>query len=401
VRKLLRRVPVPFWCYFLPMLAGTFGLIPRSHPLYAFASQQLLPVCLVLLLIGTDLKALARLGPSALLLMLAGAAGTMIGGLVSWKLYHRWLPPEAWGGIGALTGSWTGGSANMIAVKEALQVPDSIIGPLIIVDAGIAYSWMALLVWSSSLQEKWEQILAGPSPAQGTAGSARREAERAWYPLPSEIPSGKADERGRAPSEAIPRWGIASGVRWPTRREGGPAAVAFILAISLSLVAQWAARRLPAMGPAFTVSTWPVLIVTTTALLLSLTRLRKLEEAGVSRLGTWLLYLLLVSIGARADLRMILHTPVFLALGATWILIHGLVLLLAGWALRAPLGLIATASQANIGGVVSAPIVGATFSAQLASIGLLMAVLGNVVGTYLGLGTALAARWLVPTVLLK
>jgi len=393
------------------MLAGTFGLIPRSHPLYAFASQQLLPVCLVLLLIGTDLKALARLGPSALLLMLAGAAGTMIGGLVSWKLYHRWLPPEAWGGIGALTGSWTGGSANMIAVKEALQVPDSIIGPLIIVDAGIAYSWMALLVWSSAWQEKWNDILAGPRPSPrprvgdrshgvlagmlSVRGGPGRTQGPAMLTLarPSRLSKQEKEEDGtaRPPTLAL-----------PSPRAGlGMVILAVILSISLSIGAQFLSRRIPAMGPAFTVSTWPVLIVTTTALLLSLTRLRKLEEAGVSRLGTWLLYLLLVSIGARADLRMILHTPVFLALGATWILIHGLVLLLAGWALRAPLGLIATASQANIGGVVSAPIVGATFSAQLASIGLLMAVLGNVVGTYLGLGTALAARWLVPTVLLK
>ncbi len=144
-----------------------------------------------------------------------------------------------------------------------------------------------------------------------------------------------------------------------------------------------------------------MLIVTTAALLLSLTPLRKLEQAGASRLGTLALYLLLASIGARADLRAILQTPVFLALGVTWIGIHGLLLLAVGRLLRAPLGLIAAASQANIGGVISAPMVGAAFSAPLAGAGLLMAILGNVVGTSLGLGTALAARWLVPIGVLK
>jgi len=155
------------------------------------------------------------------------------------------------------------------------------------------------------------------------------------------------------------------------------------------------------MGSAFSASTWTILLVTTAALLMSLTPLRKLEQAGASRAGTLLLYGLLASIGARADLRSILHTPAFLALGATWILIHGACLLLAGRLARAPLGLIAAASQANIGGTVSAPIVGATFSPQMASLGLLMAIFGNLIGTYIGLATAWMARVLESAPLIR
>ena len=65
---------------------------------------------------------------------------------------------------------------------------------------------------------------------------------------------------------------------------------------------------------------------------------------------------------------------------------------MAGYFLKAPLKLIATASQANIGGPVSAPIVGATYQREMAGLGLLMAILGNVLGTYLGLLTAALAR---------
>lgn len=142
-------------------------------------------------------------------------------------------------------------------------------------------------------------------------------------------------------------------------------------------------------------STWTVLIVTSVSLLLSLTPARKLEEAGASKVGTWALYLLLASIGARANFHAVMQAPIFLLLGVTWILIHGAVLLLGGYLLKAPLGLIATTSQANIGGTVSAPIVGATFSSELAGLGLLMAVFGNLIGTYAGLAAALAARSLL------
>ena len=142
------------------------------------------------------------------------------------------------------------------------------------------------------------------------------------------------------------------------------------------------------MSPA----TWTILLVTTASLALSLTPLRSLGEAGASRMGTALLYLILATIGARSNLQAIAQAPIFLALGITWILIHGIFLLVAGYISRAPLGMIATASQANIGGTISAPIVGATYHPKLASVGLLMAILGNLLGTYLGLVTAFLLR---------
>ncbi|HUU47114.1 MAG TPA: DUF819 family protein [Acidobacteriota bacterium] len=45
----------------------------------------------------------------------------------------------------------------------------------------------------------------------------------------------------------------------------------------------------------------------------------------------------------------------------------------------------ATGSQANIGGVVSAPIVAAVYQPSLAPVGLLLGVFGNIIGLYAGL----------------
>jgi uncharacterized membrane protein len=53
--------------------------------------------------------------------------------------------------------------------------------------------------------------------------------------------------------------------------------------------------------------------------------------------------------------------------------------------LRAPLFFYTSASQACTGGVSSAPIVAAIYHPAMAPVGLLLAVLGNVVGRYLGL----------------
>lgn len=349
------------------MAASTAGWIPAAHPVYTFCSRHLLPVCLVLLLVGTDLKALARLGRLALLLMLAGSAGTLLGGLASFKLYGRWLPEGSWAAIGALSASWTGGSANLLAVKEALHVPDPLIAPIIVVDALVAYSWMGLLLAAAALQGRWDRLIEGAGNPLSGCPERHDPSLRTGLLPPS-------------------RFALGVAMTWL----GGLA-----LAIGLSLAAQGVARWLPEMGRVVSWETWTILLVTTAAVGLSLTPARRLEKAGISRVGTFFLYILLATIGARAQFTALIETPIFLALGLTWIAIHGAVLLLAGFLLKAPLGLIATASQAAIGGPISAPIVGATYDAKLAGVGLLMAVLGNLLGTYLGLAAAFLAKAMV------
>ena len=60
-------------------------------------------------------------------------------------------------------------------------------------------------------------------------------------------------------------------------------------------------------------------------------------------------------------------------------------LFLGGRLLKAPMFLIATGSQANVGGVVSAPIVASVYQPSLAPVGLLLGVFGNIIGLYAGL----------------
>jgi uncharacterized membrane protein len=66
-------------------------------------------------------------------------------------------------------------------------------------------------------------------------------------------------------------------------------------------------------------------------------------------------------------------------------LIHVAILLAVGWFIRAPIFFVAIGSQANIGGAASAPIVASAFHPALAPVGVLLAVLGYVLGTYAGL----------------
>lgn len=342
-----RLMPLPFWCYFLPMVLTTTGLTPAQSPLYDAFAKYLLPASLVLLLIGTDLRAMAGLGRKALLVMLAGSLGIIVGGPTVLLLFRSHLPEGAWKGIGALSGSWIGGSSNMLALKESLGTPDAIFAPLVITDVVVAYGWMAILIALSKHRARIDHWL-GAEPIV----------------LEKVVNEGRETKNELTPFRTF---------------------LLLILGFAIGYTCYAAGQRLPKVGTVLSPTAWSLILVTSVSLILSLTRVSRLESWGASRVGTHILLLLLTSLGAKASLAALREAPVFVLAGVVWVLIHAVFLIIAGKWLRAPLFLLATASQANVGGPVSTPIVAATYEPALASFGVLLAVLGNVLGTYGGL----------------
>ena len=102
-------------------------------------------------------------------------------------------------------------------------------------------------------------------------------------------------------------------------------------------------------------------------------------------MGALFLYVLVMTIGAKADFRRLLDAPAMVAVGLVWMAIHaGFILAARRW-LRAPIFFAAVGSQANVGGTASASVVAAAFHPALAPVGVMLAVAGYVLGTYGGL----------------
>ena len=287
--------------------------------------------------------------------MTVGAVGIVLGAQVAFLVFGRWLPPDAWKGFAALAGSWIGGTANMVAIAESVGTPDAVLGPVIVVDTMVGYGWMGVLLLLTAWQSRFDRALA------------------------ADVSAVEDTNRRLAEVEAV-------------RRSPDVGDLALILGLGLagSIAALAAGERLPTLGDPTIIShtTWAVLIVVTGGLLLSLTRLRRLDEVGASRVGYVALYLMLTAIGAQGDLRQVLSAPAFFLAGMLWISTHAAVLVLAARLLRAPFFFIATASMANIGGVATAPLVAGVYHPAMAPVGLLMAVAGYVLGIYFGLGAA-------------
>jgi len=117
-KKLFRYLPSMFWIYFIPMMANTVGILPAESSIYSIITRWVLPGSLVVLLLSADIRGILKLGPTALGIMAASIVGIMIGAPVVMLIYRHWLGADAWQAVGTLSGSWIGGSANMVAVKK-------------------------------------------------------------------------------------------------------------------------------------------------------------------------------------------------------------------------------------------------------------------------------------------
>jgi uncharacterized membrane protein len=353
--RVFRVVPLLVFVYFVPTLLSNVGIIPTQSELYGFVRTYLLPASLVLQVLSVDVPAIARLGRNAVVLFLAGTAGIILGGPLAYLALGRLVPTslgeQAWKGLAALSGSWIGGSANFAAIGQSVGAEQSTLSMMVVVDVGVSNLWTAVLLWFAGREQQMD---------------ARIQADR------SAIDAVRAEvEHFQA---SVERPAKLTDLTW-------------ILAIGLgtTVVCTAIAKRLPDIGTVITGFTWVVVLVTTVAVAMSFTPLRRLEGAGASKIGGFFLYVLVMTIGAQADFVKLLDAPALVAVGVLWMAVHAGAIMSVRHLLRAPIFFAAVGSQANVGGAASSSIVAAAFHPSLAPVGVMLAVAGYVLGTYGGL----------------
>ena len=356
--KVFKVIPLLVFAYFVPTLLSNLDVIPLTSPVYGWIKTWLLPASLILLTLSVDIPAIARLGKPALVLFFSATAGIVIGGPLAY-LALGWMVPaemgdQAWKGLAALSGSWIGGGANFVAVGESVGVTSDTYSMMVVVDVAVASMWMAVLLFFAGRDEQMDHKL-------GADRASMDEVRNRVQKFQQEV----------ARPTTLPDLMIIAA-----------------LAIGGTVIAHELSGRLPDVGNIIKGFTWVVIVATTIGVGLSFTRVRNLEGAGASTVGSVFLYLLVASIGAQAEFKTVLDAPALVAIGALWMCFHATTILLIRRWLKAPIFFAAVGSQANVGGAASAPIVAAAFHPALAPVGVLLAVFGYVLGTYAALGCA-------------
>lgn len=368
-------VPALLLCYLLPAVYNSIGLIDgTASGLYPMARDYLLPSALVLLCVAIDFQAIVRLGPKAVVMFLAGTLGVVAGALVSF-LAMRVISPETmagdtWRGMTTVAGSWIGGGANQAAMKEVFAVDATTFGQFVAVDVLVASVWLAVLLFLASRSAAFDRWTRADL---GAIDDLKRRVEA--YQA----------EHVRNPSltDLMVILAIGLGATALSHAFTDP-----LIAWIRTLPAEWRLEDYSLTARFF----WITLLATTFGLLLSFTRARRMEGAGASKIGSLFLYVLVATIGMQMDLSALLDRPGLFVMGLIWIAVHGLVMLTVAKLIRAPLFFMAVGSQANIGGAASAPVVASAFHPALAPVGVLLAVLGYALGTYVAYLTGLALQ---------
>jgi len=365
--KFYKYVPALLMCYFIPSLLNTFGVVDgEGNKVYTVAKYYLLPACLVLLTLSIDLKAVAALGPKAIIMFLTGTVGVVIGGPIALLLTAAVMPEilgvegagELWRGMAALAGSWIGGGANMVAMKEIYEADGDIFTIMVTVDIVVANIWMAGLLY----------LAARHKEIDAKSGADTSSIDRL-------IDTVSHLEKKNARKPELQDLMILVAFAF------GATGLAHFIA---DMVVPYFQANFPGLEK-FSLHSklfWIIFVVTTIGLSLSFTKARQYESVGASKVGGAFLYILVTTIGLHMDISMIFEAPKYVIVGLVWMAVHVILLFAVAKFIKAPVFYVAVGSKANIGGAASAPVIASAFHPALAPVGVLLAVLGYALGTY-------------------
>ncbi len=370
--KFYKIVPGVLMCYLVPAIFNSLGIISADiSKTYYIASRYLLPASLVLMTLSIDLKAIFNLGPKALIIFFTGTVGIIIGGPLA-ILIISFFSPETVGGVGfdavwrglsTLAGSWIGGGANQAAMLEIYEYNPEKYGGMVLVDIVVANVWMALLLIGIGKTDKIDRWLKADNSA--------------IEKLKEKVSSFAASvKRNPTLTDLMVILALAFGAVGIAHF--GADSISTFLKNNVAVIADKSSALSSFSSKFF----WMITIATVIGILLSYTKARNYEGAGASKIGSIFIYILVATIGMKMDLSKIIENPGLIAIGFVWMAIHAGLLILVAKLIRAPYFFLAVGSQANVGGAASAPVVAAAFHPSLASVGVLLAVFGYVVGTY-------------------
>ncbi len=326
-------------------VAGAWQSTGEIAATQSTAVSRLVPALVFLLMIDCDLRAILALGPRVLAVFFSATASLAIAFLLTFLIFRPWLAGDAWQPIAALSGSWVGGTANMVAVKQSIGMADSLMAMSLLTDA-LCYSvWVAVLFSAARF-----------APAFNRWTGARSSAELA-------IAEPRA--KGTTTADGVLVW----------------LGLALLAAASCAALA----TRLPTSG-FVSATTWTILLATAVGLLVGQTPLARYPGAGP--LAGGLLVAVVAVLASQGSFAGLASAPLYLLCGATIIILHAVLLVGAAKLFKFDLYLCGIASLAHIGGVATTPILAASYSRALVPVGVLLALLGYVLGTAFGLAMA-------------
>jgi uncharacterized membrane protein len=317
--------------------------------------DNLIPAMLFLMSLRFNLVVIRKLGVRMIALCLASTLSIMIAFVIVHELMSGFLGDETPLTFATMSAGWTGGTQNFVAVKEALSVTDSAMTYTLLMGA-LCYSvWLVIIIALKPFREQFDRFLRPDDSGLNEVLA-------------------KLDEVGTTGT-------------LDTR--------ALLLMLGLSLViaslathAGFALANTGYLNPMI----WTIIVASALGMLAAPTQLGR--AAGSEEVSGIMLYVIVALIGAEVSLGAIMQAPMYILSGFMILAIHAILLLLMAKLLRMNFHLVGIASIANIGSAPSAAVVGAAYGRNLVPLAVMMALIGSILGSFVGLTVSEILLWL-------
>ena len=348
--KFFKFVPAVVLIYLFSMTFASMGVFAQNveiDAIYENTKKNLLPAMLFLMLLQVDIRDFFKLGKSLVIAYLLAVFSLAFAFVLISFLFD--FNKEMASAFGALSGSWMGGVANMIAVGSALNVSQEAFGYALIVDSVNYTIWIMFLLFLTPFAHYFNTFTSSHEQMAKLSSigcSCTIGAKKYWFLI----------------------------------------LLSIVVAFVVNLIAQSGFAL-------FNYTTTTVVLATLFGVIGSFTKLKNIN--GASEVATTMLYMLIALIGSKALFENFSGVGVYVFAGFCILVIHAVIMVVGAKIFKLDLFSIAIASLSNIGGVASVSILAATYNKALVGVGVLMAIMGYIVGTFGGLAVGNILIWMV------
>lgn len=351
--KIFKFIPAIVLIYIGAAILQTVGIFSDSEAIADTQSNvkdALLPAMLTIMLLNCDIRSVIKLGPRMIGGYLVAVISIISGFTIVYVTFQTLYATDTWRAFGALSGSWTGGSANLIAVQSILGVPENLFSYALVMDTINYGVWVMFMFWLIPFATKFNRWT------------------KADISVIEEISKNNENLEKEKPKQAIQFQDIM-----------------YLLALGLvvSSISIYIGDNLPEIGDVFNATTWTIMIASVIGLVLAQTPISKI--VGSLEISNVMLYIIVALIASQSDFSEVTQAPIYIISGFLIMLIHLVIMLLLGKLFKFDLFTLGIASLANIGGMASAPLLAAAYNKALIPVGVVMALMGSFLGTYFGL----------------
>jgi len=349
----------------IAMILSNLRIIPTDAPTYDHVWSYVVPLSIAMLLFNADLKKIWKESGRQLIIYLLSGLGTILGTFIAALLLKNHIP-EIYKPAAMMTGTYTGGSVNLVAMADAFDASGELVTASVVADNLLMAIYFFVLMAIPAMNfflKRYTHPIIDEIEREGVKEDGETKAAQFWKP------------------KSISIRDIAFTV-----------SIAFVIVTISSHIASFFKEVIPTGNFGLDILNGflgnQYLIITTITTILA-TRFSKFfeEMGGAQEIGTFLIHIFFAVIGVPASIGLIItKSPLLLVFCAIIVFTNLIVTLIFGKIFKFDLEEMMLAANANVGGpTTSAAMAIAKGWNKLIVPTILTGILGYIIGNYYGL----------------